>query len=233
MGRTIARWLIGVLSLVLMLGGLATAGAAWWVRDALRSDDSLRTTPQVVPATGCQTLLVEIADAALQADDVISVPGLGVEPQSWLSVVPEGPADAWLVGLAASPDVEGRLLGSSYCLASESSGEWSSQTVSVRPGDPQIALGGLEGLWARTDPGTAAIIPVPTAGQTLVVAAQDGGELADVRIEGVYRLVGASQAAYVGLIGGLMTTGLGFVLLLISIFAFRRRGRHEAGSATS
>jgi len=230
LGRTVARWLIGVLSVLLLLAGLAVAGGAWWVRDVLRMDDSLRSTPQVVPATGCQTLLVEIADSVLQADDVISVPSWSVEPQSWLSVVPEGPADSWLVGLAASPDVEGRLLGSSYCLASESAGEWTSRSVSARRDDPRISLGGLQGLWARTNAGDSAILPIPTGGQTLVVAARGDGELSDVRIEGIYRLVGASQTAYIGLIGGLITTGLGFLLLLVSIFGFRRRGRHESGN---
>lgn len=230
MGRTVARWFTALGGALLLLVGFAAIGAAAWAQQVVSSDDSLRTTPQVVQAVGCRTLLVEVAGASLQAEEVVATGRIGIEPESLLSITPEGEADSWLVGLAASPDIEARLLGTSYCLASESAGEWTSRSVSARLDDPRISLDGLQGLWARTNAGDSAILPIPVGGQTLVVAAGGDGELSDVRIEGIYRLVGASQTAYIGLIGGLITSGLGFLLLLVSIFGFRRRGRHESGN---
>lgn len=230
MGRTALRWIIGVLGVVMIVAGSAIAGGAWWVQQQLGPDESLRSAPQSIVATGCRTLLVEVADAGLATGEVPSTEPVGIDAESQLAVLARGTATSLLVGLASATDVVDRLLGARYCLATSSGDSWTATPVQVRPEDSDVSLGGLQGRWAQAGADESVILPIPTAGQTLVVAAEGAGELGTVELVGVYRLGGANDLATMSLIGGIVTGGVGTVLLIISIVGLRRRGRHESGA---
>lgn len=227
MGRAIARWTLGVLGVIAILGGATVAGASAWVRAELGSDDSLRSASQQIDATGCRALLVEIASANLAAGEVPDTSIVGIDSQSQLAITPAGSASSWLVGLADGSQVSDRLLGTRYCVATASQGAWSLQDVTVRPEDPALTFAGLQGRWAKAGNGESVIVPIPEPGQTLVVAAEGDGAATSIELAGIYRLPGAYEMATISLIGGLITSGVGIVVLIISIVALRQRGRHE------
>lgn len=230
MGRALLRWGLGLLGVVLVVAGVSVAIGSVWVQRELGPQESLRSAPQSVDATGCRTLLVEVAGAALDGGDIPNAAPLGITPQQQLAVVAEGSAPSWLVGLASADDVSDRLLGTGYCLASSTEGTWTAQSIKVRAQDPDVAVGGLQGRWAKAGAGETVILPIPVSGQTLVIAAGGDGELTSVDLVGIYRLAGASDVANIALIGGVITAVLGLIVFVVSLLGLRKRGRHENGA---
>lgn len=233
MGRTIARWVIAVVGVIAIAVGAAVAAGSAWVQSTLDSRDSLTSVPQRISASGCQTLLVEVSDAGVSAEDLEGFAPIADRSEETLSISVSDVPGGVLIGLADSGAVESRLLGARYCVAQAGSDGWSAEAVEPAADSPDVDFAGVSGLWARPASGEAVVVPLPGPGDTLVISADGPASVDEVQLVGRYRIVGAGEAATIALFGGIGTAVLGLLLLLVSVFGLRSRGRHEAGAAPS
>ncbi len=232
--RTFSRWLLGVVGTLVIVAGVAIAAGAWWIDRDLSIDSGewvLSTQREVVSATGCSTVLIELSDVTIDPGQLADVPSVSDRSESVFVVQPIGQApDGWWVGTVESPSVEDRLLGSRYCVASNRAGEWSTSSIAVEANSPDVSVDGLDGRWAIANSGESVVLPVPEAGDTVVVSGNGGNELESVTLAAEYRIAEGSTLGLIGLVGGALTALVGLLLLVIAIWGLRRRGRHEAGS---
>ena len=228
--RIVWRWLLALVGAVAILLGSAVTAAGVWLDDTLDANDELTTASQVISAPACQTLLIEVSGAQVSADEWNRYAFVADRSEETIAIDVPGAQSSYLVGLADSDDVEERLLGAQYCLALSTEQGWTVERIAVVDELPDVGLSGLPGVWGRSSGAEAVVLPLPESGRTVVVSSDDGTDLGEVRLVGRYRIDGAGDAATVALIAGPSVIGVGVVLVLIAIFALRRRGRHE-GSA--
>ena len=190
----------------------------------------LRSVAQSIDVPGCSTLVVELASVRVDAGRWMDAPLL--QQRGLLTVTPVGSTDGtWLIGAADSEQIEAQLLGARYCLAERVRTDWSVSSISVDESDPDVRLDGVPGLWARVLDGQPAVLPVPANPKTIVVTGDDTSNLTKVELSGEVRFEGADEAARIALFGGIGSSALGLILLVIGIVGLRRKGRHE-GSAS-
>lgn len=232
--RTFSRWLLGVVGTLVIVAGVAVSAGAWWIDQELSIDSGewvLGTQQEVVSATGCSTVLIELSDVNIDPGELAGIPAVADRSESVFVVKPIGKApDGWWVGTVGSPSVEDRLLGARYCVVSNNAGEWNTSSIAVEANSPDVSVDGLAGRWAVADSGETVVLPVPEAGDTVVVSGGDGNELESVTLAAEYRIAEGSTLGLIGLVGGALTAVLGLMLLVIATWGMRRRGRHEAGS---
>lgn len=186
----------------------------------------IRTQGQLIEAPGCATLLMELATASIDDGGWGQVPLL--EPRTAVTITPSGStAVPWLVGAADRPDVEARLLGARYCLAERIDSTWSVSSIAVGDRDPDVRLDGVPGLWATVRDGQRVELPVPSASTTVVISGDDASSLSSVEVAGEVQFAGSAHVARIALLGGVGTSVLGLMLLVVSIAGLRRKGRHE------
>ena len=230
-GRRILRWTLAIVGVMAIVVGAAATTAAAWLQSTLDSRDSLSAAAQVIPAAQCQTLLIEVAGVALSADDWERYAFVADRGEETISVdVPDAQV-SYLVGIADSNDVEGRLLGTQYCVAENTPEGWTVVRIAVAEDLPDVSLSGLPGVWGRSLGAEAVVVPLPEAGRTMVISSDGDFGLGEVRLVGRYRIEGAGDIASIGLIAGPIVIGAGLIALLLSIFALRPRGRHEGSSS--
>ena len=234
MRRTFVRWFLAIIGVVAILAGAFAVGGAAWVRSVLDPSGTLSSATQSLDATGCETLLIEVADVDVRADELEDF-GLVTDRAERTLAVEVRPVESvagstLLVGVADSGAIESRLLGSRYCLAEASPSGWVTRSITVTDNAPDVPLAGLTGLWARAERGNPVIVPIPESGNTLVVSSDGTSEVGEVLLTGRFRIVGAPDFVRAGFIAGSISIGLGVVLLLVSTLALRRRGRHEGAS---
>lgn len=231
MARVVVRIVLGLLGSALVLIGVGAAAAGGWITATLGSQDSLRSTPQVIDVPGCSTVLMEIADAQVDIDQLEALGDLDPlagRTDALLTIGVAGDAAApWLVGIADQQEVEGRLLGARYCVVEVNDGAWSFSSIAVEPDAPDVNFSGLPGLWAKAGNGESVAVPLPTAGESLVVSGSSGSALSTIEIAGEYRIQGASDVGMIALIAGVITVVLGVGALIVSIAVLRNRGQHE------
>jgi thymidine phosphorylase len=108
---------------VLILGGVLAAAFGGWVTATLQGDDSLRTAPQLIEVPGCSTVVMEIADARVDAGQLDRIEVITNRSESFLSIRVNGSsAHDWLIGTADQRQVEEQLLGARYCLVEVANG---------------------------------------------------------------------------------------------------------------
>jgi len=229
--RGAVRWLIAVLGVLAILAGAAVVGGAAWVRSILDPQGSLSSVAQSISAAQCETLLIEVADVGVRAQELETVPLVADRafPALVVEVVAtesEG-ASTTLVGVADSQEVEERLLGARYCIAESGSQGWSTRNITLSADAPDVNLDGLAGVWARAGSGESVVIPVPEPGRTLVVSVDGPGEIGEVALVGRYRIDGAPDLVRAAFIAGSVVIVVGIALLIVAIVGFRKRGRHE------
>lgn len=229
MGRTVVRWLLAVVGVVVIGAGIAVGAASVWLDRTLDARDSLSTDVQVIDAAQCQTLLVEVANAQVSAQDWERFEPVAQRAQESISITALEPP-SFISGFAGAADVEDRLLGAQYCIAQAGPSGWETRTIAISAAAPDVSLAGLEGLWGRAAGGESVVIPVPASGSTVVVSADGGSALGDVQIVGRYQIPGAGDWVVGGMVGGGVSIVVGIALLVVSIFALRPRGRHEETS---
>ncbi|SRR6056297_1029068 len=226
-GRSILRWVIAILGVFAILLGSAVTAAGVWLNDTVDANDELTTASQVISAPSCQTLLIEVSGAQVSAEDWSRYAVVADRSAEAIAIDVPGRQSSYLVGVADSDDVEERLLGAQYCLAQSTEQGWSVERIAVVEDLPDVGLSGLQGVWGRSSGAEAVVLSLPEPGRTIVVSTDDGTDLDEVRLVGRYRIVGAGEAATIALIAGPSVIGVGVVLVLVAIFALRRRGRHE------
>lgn len=230
MVRTVMRVLLAAVGVALVVLGAGATVAVALANSTLTSAGAIRSAGQSIDVPGCATLIVELATAQVDPGRWGDVPL--VEQRSVLTITPSGSSEVpWLVGAAGGQDIEQRLLGSRYCLAERMTSGWSVSSIAVADDDPDVRLDGVQGLWARVGDGQGAEFPVPLAGTTLVVTGDDASMLTAVEMVGEVRFEGGEQIAKIALFGGIGTAVLGLMMVVISIFALRRKGVHEGRSA--
>ena len=230
-GRRILRWALAIVGVMAVLVGAVATAAAAWLQGTVDQRGSLTTAAQVIPAAQCQTVLIEVADVSLSAEEWDRYEFIAGRGEESIAVEVPGAQMPYLVGIADSNDVEGRLLGTQYCVAESTPEGWAVVRIAVAEDLPEVSLSGLPGVWGRSGGIEAVVVPLPEAGRTMVVTSDGGSGLGDVRLVGRYRIEGARDIAAIGIIGGPIVIGAGLVALLISIFALRPRGRHEGASS--
>lgn len=232
--RTFSRWLLGLVGVVMILVGAGVGTGAWWIDRELSMNSGewvLSTQREVVSVPGCSTVLIELADVVIDPGEVAGVPSISERSQSVFIVEPTGDApNGWWVGTVESPSIEDRLLGARYCIASSSDGAWSTTSIAVEEGSPDVSVDDIDGRWALADSGESVILPVPDPGETVIVSGSDGNQLESVALGAEYRIADGSTLGLIGLMGGSLTTLVGLLVLVIATWGLRRRGRHEAGS---
>ena len=236
MTRTIVRWVLAVLGVLAMLAGIAIAGGSMWVRSVLDPQGALTSATSSISAAQCETLLIEIAETGLRADELEGLPVVSDRARRSLAVQVPGRDDddpMVLIGIGDSAAVEQRLLGARYCLATFGPDGWSTRNITLSADAPDIDLDGLTGVWGRAAAGESVIVPLPESGSTLVVSVDGPGDLGSVELTGRYRIEGAPDLLLSGIITGSVVIGVGLVLLLIGTVALRRRGKHEGAPAAA
>lgn len=229
--RTFSRWLLGLVGTVVILVGVAVGAAAWSLDRELSigSGEWVLSTPrEVVSVPGCSTVLFEVSNVAIDPGELARVPSALERSKSVFVVEPTGDTPSgWWVGTVDSSSVEARLLGARYCIVSSSDGEWSTTSIAVEEGSPDVSVDGLDGRWALADSGAPVILPVPEPGDTVIVSGNDANDLESVALAVEYRIADGSTLGLIGLIGGALTSLLGLLVLVIATWGLRRRGRHE------
>ena len=224
--RSFLRVTLAALGLLCVVSGASGIAIGLLTSATVTDAGAVRTEGQIIEARGCATLLVELATARIDAGAWGQVPL--VERRSALTITPSGStAVPWLVGSADRPDVEARLLGARYCLAERVDSTWSVSSIAVGESDPDVRLDGLPGLWATVNDGQAVQLPVPSAPTTVVISGDDSSSLTRVEVAGEVQLPGSEHVARIALLGGIGTSVLGLVLMVVSIAGLRRKGRHE------
>lgn len=224
--RSFLRVMLAAFGLLCVLIGAAGVAIGLLASATVTDAGSIRTEGQTIEAPGCATLLVELATARIDAGAWGRVPL--VERRSALTITPSGStAVPWLVGSADRRDVEARLLGARYCLAERVDSTWSVSSIAVGESDPDVRLDGVPGLWATVRDGQQVQLPVPSAPTTVVISGDDASSLTNVKVAGEVKFPGSAQVARIALLGGIGTSGLGVVMLVVSFAGLRRKGRHE------
>lgn len=229
-GRTVLRWLLAVIGVLVIMTGTTVVAAAVWLDRTLDARDSLSTDVQVIDAAQCQTVLVEVVDARVDAQDWDRFAPIAQRAQESISITALAPP-SFIAGYADAADVEDRLLGAQFCIAQVGESGWETRIIAISADAPDVSLAGLEGLWGRAAGGESVVIPVPTSGSTVVVSADGGSALGEVELVGRYQIDGARDGALIGMIGGGVAIVIGIALLMTSIFLLRPRGRHEETSS--
>lgn len=220
------RVVLAVAAVALVMIGAAGIAAGAVVGTAISSQGAIPTEGQTIEATGCSTLLVEVATARIDAGRWDDVPL--VESRAVLTLTPSGStAGPWLVGAADGPDVEDRLLGSRYCLAERMASGWNVSSIDVGGGDPDVRMDGVRGLWARVGDGEGVELPIPVAATTLVVTGDDASRLESVELVGAVKLENGKHIARLALLGGIGTFCVGLGLLALSVVGSRRNKLHD------
>lgn len=234
--RAVVRWFIAILGVLAILAGAAVVGGAAWVRSVLDPQGALSSVAQSISAAECETLLIEVVEVDIRAQELENLPVVAERTSPSLvvdvvSAVSEAQSTT-LVGVADSQQVEERLLGARYCIAESSPEGWTTRNVTLTADAPDVNLDGLVGVWARADDGESVVIPVPEPGRTLVVSVDGPGNIATVELTGRYRIDGAPDLIRASLISGSVVIIVGIALLIVAIVGFRKRGRHEQSLST-
>lgn len=228
MGRTVVRVLLGFAGAVLLLVGGTAAGLGGWISATLTGQDSLRTTPESIDASGCSTVVMEIADVRVDAGELARIEPIADRSQSFFTVrVDAETTEPLLVGVADQQDVEQRLLGARYCLVESVDSGWEVTSIQVDPDAPDAQFTGVTGLWASAMSGEAVALPLPELGSSVVISGSDDSSVASLEVAGELDIAGASTVGWTALVGGAATAVLGIGLLLVSILGLRSKGRHE------
>ena len=231
MGRKVARVILALAGAVLLVLGGAVAALGGWISATLTGPDSLRTAPELIDASGCSTVIMEIADVRVDAGELNRIEPIADRSQSLLTVlVNADTVEPWLVGMADQRDVEQRLLGARYCLVESSGNGWKVTSIAVTPDAPDAQFSGVPGRWATVIGGEAVALPLPESGSSVVISGSDGSLIGSLEVVGEVEISGASTVARVALIGGITTAAVGIGLLLASILGLRSRGRHEGST---
>ena len=224
--RSVLRVTLAALGLLCVVVGAAGIAIGLLTSASFSQEGAIRSHGQVIEAPGCATLLVELATVRLDAGAWGRVPLL--ERRSALTITPSGSTEVpWLVGAADRPDVEARLLGARYCLAERVNSTWSVSSIAVGERDPDVRFDGVPGLWATVRDGQGVELPVPSAPTTVVISGDDASSLSSVEVAGEVQFAGSVHPSRIALLGGIGTTVLGLLLLVVSIASLRRKGRHE------
>jgi len=234
--RAVVRWFIAILGVLAILAGAAVVGGAAWVRSVLDPQGALSSVAQSISAAECETLLIEVVEVDIRAQELENLPVVAERTSPSLvvdvvSAVSEAQSTT-LVGVADSQQVEERLLGARYCIAESSPEAWTTRNVTLTADAPDVNLDGLVGVWARADGDESVVIPVPEPGRTLVVSVDGPGNIAGVELTGRYRIDGAPDLIRASLISGSVVIIVGIALLIVAIIGFRKRGRHEQSLST-
>lgn len=231
MGRTVARVILAILGSIAVLVGTVAAAGGSLVLSTVGDNDGLSTVPQVVEVAGCSTVLMEISDARVQFDQLEALddfdPLADRSSESFVVTANGATQEPWLIGVTNQQEVEKRLLGSRYCLVEVRDNAWSSVAISLSDESPDVVFDSVPGLWAFAASGEAVSLPVPQEGSTVVISGADDSSLSTVVVSGVYAINGASQVGMIALIGGAVTIVLGVLLLILSLYILRTKGRHE------
>jgi hypothetical protein len=235
--RTFIRIVLIIVGSAMVLVGITVGSATWWVQQQLTVNEGrwvLQTPEEIIPADGCSTVIIELSGVDVDPGDIDQFEVISSRSQTVFTVAATGESDdGWLVGSTASAPVEDRLLGTRYCIAENSGGDaWTVNLIQVEQGSPDLSVAGLQGRWANADDGEKVVLPVPSAGESVVVAGGEGSDIGSIVLMGEYRIAGGSTLAIIGLVGGVLTVALGTVLLVISFWGLRQRGRHEARSSS-
>ena len=231
--RTAGRIVLTAIGCAAIITGVLAAVLGSLLMTGLRGEDSLRTGAERIELPGCSTVIMEIADARVDAGEIERFDPIVDRSQPLLTIRPIGTsADPWLIGSADQRAVEQRLLGARYCLVEVADGAWSATSVVPQEGSPDPQFSGVTGLWATASGGAAVALPVPQAGSSVVVSGSSDSSLTALAVAGELEVPGAGNIGLIALIGGVVTTVLGAVMVLISILALRTRGRHEVASAS-
>jgi hypothetical protein len=231
--RTIARVVLFSVGGMMIAAGAAATSAGVVVNESVGSDDALRTSPQIIQTPGCSTVVMEIADIRVDGGDLEEFAPLSERATAALTLRPTGVSEEpWLVGSADQKAIEQQLLGARYCLVQVQGGAWSTTSIAIQADSPDPAFSGIPGRWAQVASDDAVALPLPESGSSIVVSGSEDSTLETVEVRGQLRIQGASQLAWLALVGGLITAGLGVALVLVAALGLRRKGRHE-GPATS
>lgn len=230
--RTIGRVVLFSVGGLMIAAGATAAIAGAVVNGSVGSDDSLLTSPQIVQTAGCSTVVMEIADIRVDGGDLQDFAPLDERATPALTLRPTGTSEEpWLVGSADQQVIEQQLLGARYCLVEASNGAWSTTSNAIQADSPDPVFSGTPGRWASIASGETVALPLPDSGTSIVISGSDDSSLTTIEVRGQLQIQGASQLAWLALVGGLSTAGLGVALVLVAAFGLRRKGRHE-GSAT-
>ncbi len=237
--RPVVRVVLGVFGgLLIMLGVVALAAGAF-VAMNVSGSDSIRTTPELIATPDCPSVVMEITEARVSL--ATNLEFLTDQGQTAILVTPIAEEQGlWKVGSAPQMQVEDRLLGATYCLASSTESGWEIATISVAPDAPSVDASDLSGLWAQVPTGEKVIIDLDSDAAdgvtTVLVTSPQSGDartLTSIEIAGEYRIDGASNAATIAIVAGGASAVIGLALLLISTVSLRKRGMHETSVADS
>lgn len=232
--RTIVRIILFVVGgLMIVIGAVATAAGAL-VNETVGSDDSLRTSPQIIQVPGCSTVVMEIADIRVESGELGRLAQLEERSTPLVTLRPTGISqEPWLVGSADQQAIEQQLLGTRYCLVEAAGGAWSSTSIEVQADSPDPVFSGVPGRWAYVGSGLAVALPIPESGSSIVISGTDESSLDTVEVVGQLQIEGASQLAWIALFAGLTTAVLGAVLVIVAAVGLRSKGRHEGPASHS
>lgn len=233
LARPVTRVVMGVVGGLLIALGAVALAAGVFVSMNVSNSDAIRTAPDLIATPDCPSVVMEITDARVSLGPGFDF--LNDQAETAIVVTPiSEDAEPWKVGTAPQKQVEDRLLGATYCLASSTGAGWDVSTISVTPDGPSIDASGLAGMWAQVPTGEKVIIDldgdVASQPTTVVVTSpqsQDSRTLTSIEIAGEYRIQGASSAATIAMIAGASAAVIGVGLLLVSILVLRKRGVHE------
>lgn len=234
MGHTVTRVILAILgSIGLVVGTFAVAGGGLLLA-TVGTENGLSTASQEVDVDGCSTVLMEIAAARVQVEQFEAFNDfdpLSDRFSSSFVVTANGTTqEPWLIGVTDQVRVEERLLGTRYCLVEVRDNAWSSVAIAPSDDAPDVVFDSVPGLWASAASGESVSLPVPGPGSTVVISGTDDSTLSSVVVTGVYAIDGASQVGLIALIGGGVTLLLGVLLLIVSLYVLRAKGRHEGTS---
>lgn len=231
--RAALRIVLAATGGVTFLVGAVAAGTGALLTTGLHGGDSLRTEAERVEVPGCSTVIMEIADARVDAGQLERFEGIDDRAEPLLTIRPIGTSqEPWLIGSADQRVVERQLLGARYCLLEVADGAWSATSVVPQEGSPDPQFSGVTGWWATASSGGAVAIPLPDPGSSVVVSGSSESSLTALEIVGELEMSGVGNFGWIALIGGLMTALLGVLMLLVSILGLRSKGRHEGTTAS-
>jgi hypothetical protein len=222
------RVLLGVVGVLLLLAGIATAGAAAWASSVFGADGVLRyDAGTITPAPGTIATIVDVDrfDATVPYIDALGTTSL--------SVTSDGrgdPSDTVFLGAADTARVDAYVRGTAYSVGIREGGEW---TVRAVPGAARPELPRSQDLWITDDVGRRAAIEVPQARPlTLVLmhpSAIPSGPLVlsvDFTVPDVATWITWLLVVAAGLVL------LGVILVVIAVRRRRGGGRHRPGAST-
>lgn len=229
--RSAGRIVLAGIGGVALLAGAVAVGVGALLTTDLDGKDSLRTEADRIEVQGCSTVIMEIAGARVDAGQLERFEPISDRSQPLLNVRPFGTSGGpWLIGSADQEAVEQQLLGARYCLVEVAQGAWSSTAVVPQMDSPDPEFSGVAGLWATASSGEAVALPLPEPGSSVVVSGSSDSSLTALEVVGELEIAGAGNFGLITLIGGVMTALLGVLMVLISIFGLRTKGRHEGST---